>query len=135
MCRPTPPPYLEGMPQQSLAQVPRNGRRFWQDFGSGRETDALLFIHPQNERGSARAKRDHSAMLVCAGCPVRLECADSAVRAREPCGAWGGVSESEREMIFSVLDSQHYPRAQGKGLRAAAAEIAEVVSPRVLCIA
>jgi len=135
MCQPSPPSYLGVMPQQPLAQVPSDVHWFWQDLGICRETDPLLFFHPQNERGSARAKRDRGAKLVCAGCPVRLECADYAVRAREPYGVWGGLSESEREEIYARLDSHHYPRAQGEGLRAAAREIAEAVSPRVLGIA
>lgn len=127
--------YLRAMPQQPLAQVPSDVRWYWQDLGSCRETDPLLFFHPQNERGSARAKRDRAAKLICAGCPVRLECADYAVRAREPYGVWGGLSEDEREVIYARLDSRHYPRAQGEGIRAAAHEIAEAVSPRVLGIA
>jgi hypothetical protein len=48
---------------------------------------------------------------------------------------WGGLSEDEREVIYARLDSRHYPRAQGEGIRAAAREIAEAVSPRVLGIA
>lgn len=135
MCWLSSPPYFEVMPQQPLAQVPSDVRWSWQEFGSCRETDPLVFFHPQNERGTARAKRDRGAKLVCAGCPVRLECADYAVRAREPYGVWGGLSESEREVIFARLDSRHYPRAQGEGIRAAAREIAEAVSPRVLGIA
>ena len=135
MCQPSPRAYCRVMPQQPLAQVPDDVRWTWQDFGSCRETDPLLFFHPQNERGSARVKRDRGAKLVCAGCPVRLECADYAVRAREPYGVWGGLSESEREVIFARLDSRHYPRAKGEGIRAAALEIAEAISPRVLGIA
>ena len=135
MCRRAHGSYLQPMPQQPLAQVPNDVRWFWQDHGSCREADPLLFFHPQNERGSARTKRDRAAKLVCAGCPVRLECADYAVRAREPYGVWGGLSEDEREVIFARLDSRHYPRAQGEGIRAAAREIAEAVSPRVLGIA
>ena len=88
------------MPQQPLAQVPSDVRWFWQDHGACRETDPLLFFHPQNERGSARAKRDRAAKIVCAGCTVRLECADYAVRAREPYGVWGGLTEDEREEMM-----------------------------------
>ena len=127
--------YLRAMPQQPLAQVPSDVRWYWQDLGSCRETDPLLFFHPQNERGSARVKRDRAAKLICAGCQVRLECADYAVRAREPYGVWGGLSEDEREVVYARLDSRHYPRAQGEGIRAAAQEIADAVSPRVLGIA
>jgi len=123
------------MPQQPLAQVPKDARWHWQDHGACREADTALFFHPQNERGSARLKRDYAAKRVCAGCPVRLECADYAVRAREPYGVWGGLSEEEREVIYARLDSRHYPRAHGDGIRVAEREINEAVSPRALGIA
>jgi len=123
------------MPQQPLAQVPTDARWFWQDHGACRSADPLLFFHPQNERGSARLRRDRAAKLICAGCPVRLECADYAVRAREPYGVWGGLSEEDREQIYARLDSRFYPRREGEGARAAAREIAEAISPRALGIA
>jgi WhiB family redox-sensing transcriptional regulator len=64
-----------------------------------------------------------------------MECADYAVRAREPYGVWGGLSEEDREHIYSRLDSRHYPRERGEGLRVASVEIAEAISPRALGIA
>ena len=82
------------MPQQPLAQVPVDAQWFWQERGSCREVDPMIFFHPQNERGSARAKRDRTAKQVCAACNVRLECADYAVRAREPYGVWRSASGS-----------------------------------------
>lgn len=123
------------MPQQPLAQVPRDAQWFWQEHGACRDADPLLFFHPQNERGSSRIRRDRAAKRICAGCDVRMECADYAVRAREPYGVWGGLSEEDREHIYARLDSRHYPRARGEGLRVARAEIAEAVSPRALGIA
>ena len=123
------------MPQQPLAQVPKDAQWFWQEHGSCLEADPLLFFHPQNERGSSRVRRDRTAKMVCAGCEVRMECADYAVRAREPYGVWGGLSEDDREHIYSRLDSRHYPREKGEGLRVASQEIAEAVSPRALGIA
>jgi WhiB family redox-sensing transcriptional regulator len=123
------------MPQQPLAQVPKDAVWHWQEHGACLEADPLLFFHPQNERGSSRMRRDRSAKLICASCDVRMECADYAVRAREPYGVWGGLSEDDREHIYSRLDSRHYPRQKGEGLRVAGAEIAEAVSPRALGIA
>ncbi len=123
------------MPQQPLAQVPKDAVWHWQEHGSCLDADPLLFFHPQNERGSSRTRRDRSAKLICAGCDVRMECADYAVRAREPYGVWGGLSEDDREHIYARLDSRHYPREKGEGLRVASAEIAEAVSPRALGIA
>lgn len=123
------------MPQQPLAQVPSDAQWHWQEHGSCRVADPLLFFHPQNERGSSRSRRDRAAKIVCAGCPVRMECADYAVRAREPYGVWGGLSEDDREHIYARLDSRHYPRARGEGLRAAQDAIDAAVSPRALGIA
>lgn len=123
------------MPQQPLAQVPIDVQWFWQEHGSCREADPTLFFHPQNERGSSRNRRDRTAKRICAGCPVRMECADYAVRAREPYGVWGGLSEEEREQIYARLDSRHYPRAKGDGLRVAGDDIAAAISPRALGIA
>jgi len=88
------------MPQQALAQVPVDTTWFWQEHGSCQSADPTLFFHPQNERGSARHRREQSAKAVCARCPVQWECADYAIRAREPYGVWGGMSEDEREAIF-----------------------------------
>ena len=70
------------MPQQPLAQVPVDAVWDWQEHGACRSADPTLFFHPQNERGSARRSRDLAAKAVCASCPVRIECADYAVRAR-----------------------------------------------------
>lgn len=123
------------MPQQPLAQVPQDVQWFWQDHGACRSADPTLFFHPQNERGTSRMKRDRAAKVICAGCTVRMECADYAVRAREPYGVWGGLSEEEREQIYARLDSRHYPRARGEGIRVAHDDIERAVSPRALGIA
>lgn len=120
------------MPQQPLAHVPSDAQWFWQDHGSCRDADPLLFFHPQNERGISRTHRDRSAKRICVGCDVRMECADYAVRAREPYGVWGGLSEDEREFIYARLDSRHYPRARGEGIRVAADDIAAAISPQAL---
>lgn len=123
------------MPQQPLAQVPKDAQWYWQDHGACRSADPLLFFHPQNERGSSRLRRDRTAKRICAECSVRMECADYAVRAREPYGVWGGLSEEEREQIYARLDSRHYPRARGEGIRVARDDIERAVSPRALGIA
>ena len=123
------------MPQQPLAQVPKDAVWHWQEHGACLEADPLLFFHPQNERGSARIRRDRAAKMICASCPVRVECADYAVRAREPYGVWGGLSKEDREQIYARLDARHYPRREGEGARAAAREIADAISPRALGIA
>jgi WhiB family redox-sensing transcriptional regulator len=36
------------------------------------------------------------------GCPVRIQCAEHALRVREPYGIWGGLSEEEREATYAT---------------------------------
>lgn len=120
------------MPQQPLAQVPLDSTWHWQELGLCRNADPLLFFHPQNERGSSRVRRDQSAKRVCASCPVRLECADYAIRAREPYGVWGGLSEDDREQIFLRLDARTLPQARGAGLHIAGEAVNEAISERAL---
>ncbi len=121
--------YLGDMPQQPLAQVPVDAIWDWQEHGSCRSADPTLFFHPQNERGSARRSRDLAAKAVCASCPVRIECADYAVRAREPYGVWGGLTEEDREAIYARIDLADYPRTRGEGARMAAPEIDAAIRP------
>ena len=108
------------MPQQPLAQVPVDATWEWQEHGACRDADTALFFHPQNERGLSRIRRDRAAKSVCARCDVRAECADYAIRAREPYGVWGGLTEEERERIYVRSALVDYGRAKGEGLRAAA---------------
>ena len=122
------------MPQQPLSQVPADATWEWQEVGSCREADPDLFFHPQNERGLARIRRDRSAKAVCVGCSVRVECADYAIRAREPYGVWGGLTEEERERVYAKVAVAQFPRGRGEGARLAAEEITEAVRPRALGI-
>jgi WhiB family redox-sensing transcriptional regulator len=62
---------------------------------------------------------------------VRIECADYAVRAREPYGVWGGLTEEDREAIYARIDLAEYPRARGEGARMAATEIDAAIRPLV----
>ena len=96
------------MPQQPLSQVPVDATWEWQEVGACRGADQDLFFHPQNERGLARLRRDRAAKAVCARCEVRVECADYAIRAREPYGVWGGRSEDERAELLG-LQTLRYP--------------------------
>lgn len=123
------------MPQQPLAQVPSDVVWQWQERGACREADPTLFFHPQNERGLARSRRDKAAKAVCASCSVRIECADYAIRAREPYGVWGGLTEEDRESIYARIPIVDYPRDRGEGARRCATEIDEAVSARSLGIA
>lgn len=122
------------MPQQPLARVPDDSTWEWQGRGLCLSADNADFFHPQNERGLARVRRDRRAKTICAACPVRLECADYAIRAHEPYGIWGGLTEEEREDIYARLPIESYPTARGEGARAAAVEIAAAISDDALGI-
>jgi WhiB family transcriptional regulator, redox-sensing transcriptional regulator len=123
------------MPQQPLSQVPMDATWEWQEAGACRGADQDLFFHPQNERGLARLRRDRAAKMVCAGCCVRVECADYAIRAREPYGVWGGMTEEERERVYLRIELANFPRQRGEGAAAAADEISLAVAPTALGIA
>lgn len=73
----------------------------WQLRGRCRTVDPSLFFHPEGERGTTRAARDDAAKAVCATCPVLRQCATHALAVREPYGVWGGMSEDDRELIYT----------------------------------
>ncbi len=72
----------------------------WQFTGACRDADPTLFFHPEGERGPARRNRDAEALLVCAGCPVLVQCRAHSLRVREPYGVWGGLTEDDREALY-----------------------------------
>lgn len=123
------------MPQQPLAKVPLDSNWYWQELARCRNVDPLLFFHPQNERGASRSRRDQSAKRVCAPCPVRLECADYAIRAREPFGVWGGLSEDDREAIHREIEQprgSHLTSVVRTGIAAAKELVNEAISDEAL---
>ena len=73
----------------------------WQMDGVCRGEDPNIFFHPEGERGAARENRQNAAKALCNRCPVITECAAHALSVREPYGVWGGMTEEEREAIYS----------------------------------
>jgi WhiB family transcriptional regulator, redox-sensing transcriptional regulator len=53
---------------------------------------------PISTNGAARGDT-RRAKLVCAGCQVRRECLEYAVRTRQQHGIWGGTTEDERRLL------------------------------------
>lgn len=47
------------------------------------------------ERGQAGVGRSHPAKKICAGCPVKPECLDYALRTRPAFGVWAGMTYDE----------------------------------------
>lgn len=74
----------------------------WQRLGACRGRDSTQFFHPEGERGSTRKRREARAKALCAGCPVRPECAAHALAVREPYGVWGGFTEAERLRLLAT---------------------------------
>jgi WhiB family redox-sensing transcriptional regulator len=74
----------------------------WQLDAACRDLDSSVFFHPEGERGSARARRQEQAKAVCATCPVLRQCAEHALRVREPYGVWGGMTEEERAEMYTT---------------------------------
>ncbi|HEX7355058.1 MAG TPA: WhiB family transcriptional regulator [Mycobacteriales bacterium] len=73
----------------------------WQLRGACRHEDSELFFHPYGEREPSRGRRERAALAVCATCPVLLQCRTYALRAREPYGVWGGLTETDRQDILA----------------------------------
>ena len=67
-------------------------REPWTARGACRGADTAVFFTEQGEA-------TRSAKEVCAGCPVREECLDYALRNGEKFGIWGGTSERERRRM------------------------------------
>ena len=74
----------------------------WQVDGACRRESPDVFFHPEGERGTARRSRDSVAKAVCLSCPVLQSCREHALRAREPFGVWGAMTEYEREATYAA---------------------------------
>ena len=72
----------------------------WQWRAACRGADTGLFFAPSEfeERGAKKA-REAQAKAICAGCTVRSECLEYAIRIREQHGVWGGLNELERRLL------------------------------------
>lgn len=68
----------------------------WQERAACRGIGSALFFGPDGERGRDRAVREREAMKICAGCPVRTDCLEHALRTPEDFGVWGGTGEEDR---------------------------------------
>lgn len=67
----------------------------WQkDAACAGSHPALFFPTVEYPKDCADAK------AVCAGCVVRFDCLEYALRVREPAGIWGGLATAHREWIL-----------------------------------
>ncbi|MGH3643983.1 MAG: WhiB family transcriptional regulator [Mycobacterium sp.] len=65
-----------------------------------RGEDVDVFFASDGERPHAAELRHRRAAVLCAQCPVLVQCREYALAYREPWGTWGGLSESERRLIL-----------------------------------
>jgi len=88
------------MPQPEQLPGPNADIWDWQLQGLCRGVDSSVFFHPDGERGRARVQRERRAKEMCRSCPVMNQCRAHALDVGEPYGIWGGLSETERELLL-----------------------------------
>jgi WhiB family transcriptional regulator, redox-sensing transcriptional regulator len=88
------------MPQPEQLPGPNADIWDWQLQGLCRGVDSSVFFHPDGERGRARLQRERRAKEMCRTCPVMAQCRAHALDVGEPYGIWGGLSETERELLL-----------------------------------
>ena len=72
----------------------------WRVAALCRGDDAVHFFAPAHlERKEERMLRESRARALCSGCPVRVECLESALASGEPHGIWGGLNELQRSHL------------------------------------
>lgn len=74
----------------------------WVEDALCSQTDPEVFF-PSHRGGTV--KTAEAAKRICAQCPVQAQCFDYSLRAKEPWGVWGGVSEVERRRITKEDDA------------------------------
>lgn len=88
------------MPQPEQLPGPNADMWNWQLHGLCRGLDSSMFFHPDGERGHARVQREKRAKEMCHRCPVIEACRSHALEVGESYGVWGGLSESERDLLL-----------------------------------
>ena len=75
----------------------------WQIDAACRGPEASVFFPPTfPERRDDREVRERHAKMICASCPVRVDCLEHAVAIREQHGIWGGLNEAERRPLMEA---------------------------------
>jgi WhiB family transcriptional regulator, redox-sensing transcriptional regulator len=73
----------------------------WQDRAACKGMDPTLFFGPEYaETVKEKRDREDAAKAVCNTCPVKQECLEYALDAREAYGIWGGMTELERKALL-----------------------------------
>ena len=66
----------------------------WRAEGACRTANPDLFFPVAV--GAVANRQIAKAQRICAGCPVRQQCLDFALRTPEPAGVWGGTTPEQR---------------------------------------
>jgi WhiB family redox-sensing transcriptional regulator len=74
-------------------EVPITEERPWMVFAACRDADPAVFFPTTRDAVD-------EALAICATCPVRSDCLDYAVDARERFGVWGGTTEKQRRRLL-----------------------------------
>ena len=89
---------LDAVDADSFAEVyealtaPINEERPWMVFAACRDEDPDLFF-------AATKDLTRQALAICDICPVKEDCLQYALEARERFGVWGGTTEKQRRKI------------------------------------
>jgi WhiB family transcriptional regulator, redox-sensing transcriptional regulator len=84
-----------GHAEQSREGLPMTARlAHWRAVGACLSADPEIFFPVSGT--VATAPQVAEARRICAGCPVRGECLDFAMRTGEAHGIWGGTTQEER---------------------------------------
>lgn len=78
-----------------MLDVPINEERPWMVFSACRDQDPDIFF-PQSQEAT-----DH-AIAICNSCPVKLDCLEYSLEARERFGIWGGTTEKQRRQLLRL---------------------------------
>jgi WhiB family redox-sensing transcriptional regulator len=80
------------MEEQFISPTEEEDERPWAARAECRGEDPALFFPGPDDDTSA-------ALSICARCPVRRECLEYAIEARERFGIWGGTTERQRRRM------------------------------------
>jgi WhiB family transcriptional regulator, redox-sensing transcriptional regulator len=90
-----------GRPRGHHAMATDSWEYGWQWLAACRGADTGLFFAPNElEDRGAKKVREAQAKAICAGCSVRSDCLEYAIRIREQHGVWGGLNELERRLLI-----------------------------------
>lgn len=81
----------------------------WQLQAACKETGTDRFYYVDMERGSARKKRDSTAMDSCRTCPVGDLCIAASVNREEAYGFWGASEAARKEAWETVAEAKDDP--------------------------